>query len=187
MPWPVATPIETTRFLLEPLAVEHAVEMVDVLAPAALYAFTGGEPPTLERLRERYARQVLGHSPDASAGWLNWTIRLTATRAAIGFVQATLSVEDNELVAELAWLITPPAQGTGAAAESAAGMLAWLTGHRVRVARALISPGHEASAHLARRLGLAPTPVTIDGETLWQSRLTDAPLPTPRHPGAASD
>ena len=33
------------RVVLEPLAVEHAVEMVDVLSSPSLYVLIGGQPP----------------------------------------------------------------------------------------------------------------------------------------------
>ncbi|MGL5910744.1 MAG: hypothetical protein ACRCZP_12125, partial [Phycicoccus sp.] len=45
---------------LEPLHIDHAVEMVDVLADPALSEAIGGEPPTVDALRERYARQLRG-------------------------------------------------------------------------------------------------------------------------------
>jgi hypothetical protein len=51
---PVATSIATARLTLEPLAVAHAAEMVDVLTDPALYTFIGGGPPTLDELRERF-------------------------------------------------------------------------------------------------------------------------------------
>lgn len=145
--------------------------MVAVLAPPALYAVTGGEPPTITGLRERYARQAVGHSPDGDAGWLNWIIRRTATGAAIGYVQATVTVTEDEPVADLAWLITPAEQGRGAAVESALAVLGWLPGHGVRVVRALIRPGHSASERVAERLGLTPTPVIVDGERVWERML----------------
>jgi hypothetical protein len=64
--------------------------MVAVLGDPALYEFTGGEPPTLDELRERYERQAVGRSPDRSEEWLNWIVRITDDGHAIGFVQATI-------------------------------------------------------------------------------------------------
>ncbi len=168
--WPAAELLDTTRFLLEPLFEDHADEMVDVLAFRDLYHFTGGEPPTPEVLRVRYARQSTGSSPDGKAGWLNWIIRTKTSGQPIGFVQATLTGGGDQLVADLAWLITPPAQGSGAAVESSAAVLAWLKGRRVRSVQALIRPDHSASAGVAQRLGLSPTSVRIDGEVLWEAK-----------------
>ena len=35
-------------------------------------------PPSLDQLRERYRRLVVGHSADGSQQWLNWVVRLAA-------------------------------------------------------------------------------------------------------------
>ncbi len=174
--WIAAQPLDTARFRLEPLTVEHAAEMVDVLAPEDLYLFTGGEPPSEENLRARYARQAAGSSPDGSEGWVNWVVRDPVSRRAIGFVQATLSVVGDTTVADLAWLIAPTAQGNGAAVESAAAVLAWLRAHRVSAMTASIRPGHDASERVARRLGLMRTSRFVDGESVWETRSADTDL-----------
>ena len=46
---PPAAPIATPRLRLVPLRVEDAEEMAAVLAAPSLYAFTGGEPPSVRR------------------------------------------------------------------------------------------------------------------------------------------
>ncbi|WP_061963974.1 GNAT family N-acetyltransferase [Demequina aurantiaca] len=175
MTWPRAIELETERFSLEPLAVHHAVEMTTVLAPLSLYEYTGGEPPTVDSLRERYGRQSAGHSPADDAGWLNWIVRTTDTRGAIGYVQATLTHEEDELVADLAWLITPDAQRTGAASEAAAAMVTWLNTQEVRRLRAFIRPNHRASSRVAENLGLRPTEAMHDGERVWEASRGGAP------------
>ncbi|MFS4504884.1 GNAT family N-acetyltransferase [Clavibacter sp. Sh2141] len=165
-----ATVLVTGRFALEPLVVGHAREMVGVLADPALYRYTGGEPPTPDVLRERFARQAAGRSPDGSARWLVWVLReLTSGRAA-GFVQATVTVEGGGRVAEVAWLVGTAAQGAGAAAECAAAVVAWLRADGVGTVRAHIHPDHAASRAVASRLGLAPTDVRVDGEIRWERR-----------------
>jgi hypothetical protein len=63
--------IVTARLELAPLAVRDAEEMVTVLGHERLYAFTGGGPPTLAELRARYARLVVGRSPDGTQQWRN--------------------------------------------------------------------------------------------------------------------
>ena len=83
-----AVPLESSRLTLEPLRVDHAEEMAPLLADAELYAFTEGEPPTLEELRARYVRQVPGRSPDGVESWLNWIVRRRDDGQAVGFVQA---------------------------------------------------------------------------------------------------
>ncbi|MBF4618060.1 GNAT family N-acetyltransferase [Clavibacter sp. VKM Ac-2873] len=161
----------TARFALEPLVVAHAREMVGVLADPALYRFTGGEPPSPAALEVRFARQAAGRSPDGSARWLVWILRERASGRAAGFVQATVTgVDGGARVAEVAWLVGTASQGSGAAAECAAAMVAWLREDGVGVVRAHIHPDHAASAAVARRLGLAATDERVDGEVRWESR-----------------
>jgi len=62
MSWPQADPLDSDRLALEPLAVDHAAEMLTALAPPELYRFAGGEPPTLDELGARYRRQSRGQS-----------------------------------------------------------------------------------------------------------------------------
>ena len=93
-PDPAAVPaarLTTARLVLEPLAVEHAGEMLDVLADPASYTVIGGGPPTLDELTARYARQVAGPRRDGEA-WRIWVIRLDGR--AVGYVQATLVVQE---------------------------------------------------------------------------------------------
>ena len=78
------------RLILEPLRAGHAVEMAPLLADPQLYAFTGGEPPTLHELRARYERQAAGRSPDGVERWFNWIVRRHDDGAAVGYVQATV-------------------------------------------------------------------------------------------------
>ncbi|MGV0109450.1 GNAT family N-acetyltransferase [Arthrobacter sp. CP30] len=168
MPWLRAAQLETFRLTLEPLEPQHATEMVPVLAAPELYTFTGGEPPTDDDLCARYQRQSGGQSPTGDAGWLNWVIRTKETGAAIGYVQATLTMDDDGLVADVAWLVTPSEQNQGFATEASRTMLAWLLDQHVRRIRALIHPDHDASARIAHRLGLTLTSVVVDDELLWE-------------------
>ena len=126
MSWPQADPLDSDRLALEPLAVDHAAEMLTALAPPELYRFTGVEPPTLDELDARYRRQSQGQSEDGSAGWLNWIVRPACGGPAIGFVQATLGRKEDGLVADLAWLVTPEEQGRGIAVEAASTVVMWL-------------------------------------------------------------
>ena len=132
MSWPQADPLDSDRLALEPLAVDHAAEMLTALAPPELYRFTGGEPPTLDELGARYRRQSRGQSEYGSAGWLNWIVRPARGGPAIGFVQATLERKEDGLVADLAWLVTPEEQGRGIAVEAAATVVTWLRSIDVR-------------------------------------------------------
>lgn len=170
--WPAAQPLNTTRLLLEPLTVAHAQEMTGVLADTSLYRYIGGTPPALKQLTERYARQSLGHSPDGEQGWLNWIVRRLGNAAAIGFVQATLLCSHESPKAEIAWVIGAQHQGKGYATEASNRMVAWLQTQGVNTLIAHIHPRNQASAAVARKLGLSATETIVDDEVRWEALLT---------------
>ena len=103
--------IRSARLWLVPLAVSDAEEMMGVLSAGALYTFTGGEPPGLDELRARYARQAGGRSPDGSQEWRNWIIRREPGGQAVGYLQATIM--DSGTRAEIAWMVGVDWQGRG--------------------------------------------------------------------------
>lgn len=154
----------TSRLTLEPLRPEHAAEMVAVLGDPALYEFTGGEPPTLDELRARYERQVVGRSPDGSQEWLNWIVRTTDDGQAVGFVQTTITADR----ADIAWLIGTSWQGRGYGTEAARKMVALLEQRGVQHLTAHIRSDHQASARVATNLDLSPTDEIEDGEVVWR-------------------
>lgn len=168
--------VGTPRLLLVPLTVDAAAEMHAVLAHPETYVFTGGEPPSVVELHQRYTVQVSGGPPDGSAVWLNWVVRLRATGTAIGYVQATVRGVDAEPVAELAWVIGTAHQGRGFATEAAQAMVGWLREEGVGTVTALIHPAHAASAVVARRCGLAVTEEVVDGEVRWAGREDGVPV-----------
>jgi RimJ/RimL family protein N-acetyltransferase len=162
-------PIDGDRVVLTPLREDDAEEMVAVLASPTLYAYTGGEPPTLDVVRKRYAAMVVGHSPDGEQEWLNCVVRLKDPgREAIGTVQATIAPTGDR--AEVAWLIGAGRQGHGYASEAAAAMTHALIRAGVRCLVAHIHPEHAASEAVARRCGLRPTEELQEGERRWEWR-----------------
>lgn len=167
--WPPAKRIETPRLTLEPLRVEHADETFPVLDDHSLHEDTGGDPLTLEQLRARYARQVVGRSADGAQGWLNWIIRHRETPAVLGTVQATLLDAEGRMSAEIASIIALAYQRRGYAKQAASEMVGWLRQHGVDVFTAYVHPEHEALIGIAGHLGLKATDVIIDGETRWVS------------------
>jgi RimJ/RimL family protein N-acetyltransferase len=158
--------ISSARLSLVPLAVGDAEEMVGVLSADALYAFTGGSPPGLGELRDRYARLAVGRSPDGSQEWRNWILRRQTDGTAVGYVQATII--GGGARAEIAWVVGVAWQGHGYATEAARALVAWLDSRGVTAVQAHIHPDHVASAAVARRAGLLPTGHFDDGEQLWQ-------------------
>jgi RimJ/RimL family protein N-acetyltransferase len=161
-------PMTTARLVLKPLAESDADEMAGVLAAPELYTFIGGEPPTPDGLRARYARLAVGHSPDGSQEWVNWIARRAEDGAAVGTVQAT--VLDDGRRADVAWVVGTAWQGRGYAVEAASALVAWLRERGVAEIRANIHPEHAASARVAERIGLAPTGELDDeGEQIWRA------------------
>jgi RimJ/RimL family protein N-acetyltransferase len=144
--------------MIEPLRVDHAAEMVEVLSDPAIYEFIGGQPPTEEELAARYARQV------QHPGWLNWIVREDGR--AVGTVQATITGN----IAEFAWVIAPRHQGRGLATAAARAVRDLLRGEGINEFLAHIHPDHAASQAVARRLGLHPTDVVHEGEVRWEGR-----------------
>jgi RimJ/RimL family protein N-acetyltransferase len=152
-----AQPIRTQRLTLEPLRIDHANEMVDVLADPALYEFIGGEPPTEADLVARYSRQV------SRDDWLNWIVRLAENETVVGTVQATVRNDATEL----AWVLAREAQGHGYATEATQAVIDQLDDDLLI---AHIHPDHAASSAVAKRLGFQPTDQLKDGEVRWELR-----------------
>jgi RimJ/RimL family protein N-acetyltransferase len=155
--------LTTDRLSLTPLAVNDADEMHAVLAHPELYRFTGGAAPSRHELERRYTLQCAG-SPDPEVTWCNWIIRLLDRSQAVGYVQATVTGD----LAAIAWLVGVPWQRQGIATEATLAMCTWLGNQGVERLVAHIHPDHEASAEVARAVGLAPTAeMDADGERIW--------------------
>lgn len=155
--------IETERFVLRPLRVSDAEEMVAVLADASLYEFEGGEPPTVDSLRMRYQHQV-GGPDDPGETWWNWIIRTREDERAMGFVQADVVGAS----ADLGWLVGVADQSRGVATESARAVIDWLVKNGVCRIEAHIHAAHTASQIVAGRIGLSNTGIAdADGELVW--------------------
>jgi RimJ/RimL family protein N-acetyltransferase len=161
--------IHTVRLDLLPLQVEHADQMVTVLADPELHQFIGGTPATHAELRSRYQRLVAG-SPDPAITWCNWVIYLRADESYVGTVQATITTDQH--LAEVAWVVGTPWQGRGIATEAAQALITWLARHPVRTVIAHINPDHHASAAVAIAVGLTPTNHQQDGEIRWELKIT---------------
>src|SRR3954452_14410802 len=79
-----AEPVSTPRLQLEPLRISHAAEAARAFADERLHTFTGGSPADEAALRDRYARQLQGHSPDRNATPLDWVESAGAPAGAAG-------------------------------------------------------------------------------------------------------
>jgi RimJ/RimL family protein N-acetyltransferase len=166
--WARGTRLEGQRLCLEPLGVGHADEMATVLDDPGLHRFTGGAPATRDELVETYTRQVAGPA-DGAQRWLNWIVRRLSDDQAVGTVQATIDRRGGRVVAEVAWVVGTPYQGHGYAAEAAQVMVSWIRAQGDVTVIAHVHPDHEASASIARAVGLVPTEMVVDGEVRWLS------------------
>ena len=149
--------IRTQRLTLEPLRIDHATEMVGVLADPALYEFIGGEPPSEADLAARYTRQL------SRDDWRNWIVRERDTGEPVGTVQATIADDATAI----AWVIATNAQGRGYATEATRAVIENLD---AELFIAYIHPDHAASKSVAERLGFQPTDQLKDGEVRWELR-----------------
>jgi RimJ/RimL family protein N-acetyltransferase len=113
------------RVDLEPLAVAPAAELAPLLDDACLHEFTGGAPLSAAALAARFARLAVRRSPDGDHLRGNWVLRVRATGAVAGMVQATLPAGGPQAgPAEVAWVVIRAAQGRGYAREAARSLLA---------------------------------------------------------------
>jgi len=168
--WPADQPLRTTRLLLEPLRVRHANELAPTLDEPALHTYIGGRPATAAELRDRYARQVVGHSADGSELWFNWVLRDRATSQAVGYLQATVVTDHDGPAAEMAWVVAAPFQGSGYATEAAIEGARWLLARGATLLVAHVHPEHRASVAVACAVGMSPTAMVVDGEVRWERR-----------------
>ena len=157
----------TERLWLAPLVPGDADELAGVLADPALHRFTGGRPATRQELRTRYAALAAGSGRPGEV-WRNWTVRRRADARPVGTVQATITRDHHGWTATIAWVIGVPWQGQGYAAEAARALVGWLARRDAREVTAHIHPDHAASAAVATRAGLRPTPDQVDGEQVWR-------------------
>ena len=155
----------TETVALRPLDVTDAAEMAVVLSHPDLYRYTGGEQPSEADLERLYGIQTRGGPADRTEVWLNDIIVVGDNRRAVGFVQATLPVDQRS--AEISWVVGRPWQGLGYASQAALLLTDDLRTRGVEQIIAHIHPDHEASQRIAERLGMTESDVVVDGETRW--------------------
>jgi RimJ/RimL family protein N-acetyltransferase len=170
-----ASTITTERLVLRPVRAEDADEMAVALGDPALHEFIGGQPATVQELRDRYAAWIRG-SGSTDELWLNWIVRHRADDVAVGAVQATIIDPEATPTADVAWTVGVPWQGRGFAGEAAIALVQWLVARGATSVVAHVHPDHRASAAVAARVGLLPTNVIVDGEVEWR---LEPPVPQP--------
>jgi RimJ/RimL family protein N-acetyltransferase len=165
--------IETARCRLEPQVVAHAEPMFAVLSDPAIYEYENEPPPSLEWLRERFAKLESRRSPDGNEEWFNWVVRL-ATSEFIGYVQATVRSDGN---AAIAYELASAYWGRGLGHEAVQAMIDELVDHyHVRSLTAVLKRENFRSRRLLERLGFAVAPpelharLRVEGDELLMSR-----------------
>lgn len=142
--------IASDRLTLVPQVAAHADAMFVVLSDPAIYAYENAPPPSVEWLRERYARLETRRSGDGTEHWLNWVVRL-ADGEPIGYVQATVHASGR---AAIAYEFGSAWWGKGYAREATQAMIDELAAcYAVRGLNAVLKRANFRSLRLLERLG----------------------------------
>ena len=116
--------IYSQRLCLEPLKPDHAELLFDGLQSANIYDFIDDVPPTsVELLRDRYMVLAGRQSPDGTEIWLNWAVLSFAEKCYVGYVQATITVDN---CASIGYVFFPNFWGKGYAREAVKCMINYL-------------------------------------------------------------
>ena len=135
--------------------------MFALLSDPKIYRYENQPPPSLEWLRERFAKLESRRSPDGREQWLNWVIRLETGEAA-GYVQATVH-EDGH--AAIAYVLGSRFWDKGIGRAAVSSLIARLKGeYGVRRLTAVLKRANARSRLLLERLGFseADFPVADD-------------------------
>ena len=95
--------------------------LASVLNDTSLYTYIPEDPPSLEKLENRYAFWEQRISPDKTEYWLNWVVFTKEDQKAIGELQAGVHIESK--VASIAYKVGSSFQGKGYATEGVTAMI----------------------------------------------------------------
>ena len=145
--------IETAALTLVPQTAAHAEEMFVVLSDPAIYEYENEPPPSVEWLRERFAKLESRRSPDGQDRWLNWVIRLASSQL-IGYVQATVRPGGS---AAIAYVLASAFWGRGLGRQAVEAMMVELfERYHVRAFSAVLKRQNLRSVRLLERIGFSP-------------------------------
>lgn len=155
--------VNAGRIRLEPLVMDHALELFVVLSDPAIYEFENDPPRSLEWLRYRYSLLERRASPDGREKWLNWAVRIS-NQDLIGYVQATLHDDGRTFIA---YEFSSQHWGKNLAFEAVTAMLLELREHyQVSELTAILKQKNHRSERLLRRLGFRE--VELDHDSLTE-------------------
>src|SRR6266702_1101006 len=162
--------ISTARLVLEPLTVDHAEAMFEVLSERTLYRYLDyPPPPSLEHVRDVYSKLEARQSPDGSQVWLNWVV-CQHGQPPLGYVQATVV---SQRTAWIAYVLSSKHWGYGYAREAIRGMLQHLTSvYGVERYLATVETENQRSVRLLQRLAFhCATAEEREGRSLSSTEL----------------
>jgi RimJ/RimL family protein N-acetyltransferase len=143
---------------LVPQIAAHANEMFAVLSDRAIYEYENKPPPSVEWLRERFAKLESRCSADGREQWLNWVIRLP-TSELVGYVQATVHADGR---AAIAYELSSAYWGRGVARRAIQALITELAEHyHVHTVIAVLKRDNRRSFRLLERLGFSLAPVEL--------------------------
>jgi len=153
-------PLRSGDLVLEPQVAAHADAMFAVLGDPAIYEYENVPPPSLDWLRERFARLETRTSADGTEHWLNWALRLPADTLA-GYVQATVHPDGHAFVA---YILGSAHWGRGLATRAVQAMADELAGYYgAHTLWAVYKRANTRSRRLLERLAFAPAPPASAG------------------------
>lgn len=141
-----------------PQSMAHADGLFAALSDPRIYRFLDEEPPTsVQFIKDRISRQLVGGPPDRSALWLNWTV--FQNDGIVGYTQATIrTATDNKITASIAYVMSPMVWGKDVAQVAVEQTINTLkTQHKVTELVADTDQENRASQRLLLRLGFAET------------------------------
>jgi len=150
-------PEQTTRLVFEPLSPAHADDLHELTLPDVT-RFIGGEPSTIEGLREQFSILAAGPSDSTNESWVNFALRSRATGLAVGRVEAAV-INEEVIRAEVAYLLIPSVWGQGLAREAMEAFETTLAdGFDVEAFWATVTSDNIRSIRLLQRLGYTECP-----------------------------
>lgn len=161
--------IETKRLELELLEPRHADAMFEGLNDKRAYSHLDESPPeTVIVLRKRYSNLSIRERLDIKQHWINWVIKSKSDQNYLGYVQATVKLEKQELL--VAYHVCPQFWRQGVATEAVSAMLDCLEkSYPDFVKVASIAPGNTGSIALIKRLGFQRFAVSATGDDIYRS------------------
>jgi ribosomal-protein-alanine N-acetyltransferase len=146
--------IKAAELVLEPLTVAHADTMFALLSDPQIYRFLDyGPPPSVEHLRDVYAKLEPRKSPDGNQRWLNWVVYRRGAEP-IGYVQATLC---RPATAWVAYVLAGKYWGHGYARIATLAMIEHLAGaYGTNQYLATVEAENRRSISLLERLSFRP-------------------------------